>query len=61
MRQHTLPFSVVAANSFAAASAGGDSMIAIVVVHASCYGVLSAQSADPLPALRTDFWNCSRN
>jgi hypothetical protein len=35
----------VAANSLAAASAGGDSRIASVVVHASCYGALLAQPA----------------
>jgi hypothetical protein len=33
----TLPFNVVAANSFAAASTELDSSIANVVVHASCY------------------------
>tara|TARA_R110002003_G_scaffold193_10_gene14999 strand:+ start:12011 stop:12325 length:315 start_codon:yes stop_codon:yes gene_type:complete len=38
----TLPFSVVAANSLAAASAGGDSRMASVVVHASCYAAPSA-------------------
>ena len=35
--EHTLPFSVVAAKSFAAASTELDSSIANVVVHASCY------------------------
>lgn len=34
---HTLPFRVVAAKSFAAASTELDSSIANVVVHASCY------------------------
>lgn len=38
--KRTLPLSVVAANSFAAASAEFDSSMAIVVVHASCYGHL---------------------
>jgi hypothetical protein len=42
---HTLPFSVVAAKSLAAGSAGCDSIMASVVVHASCYGILSAQFA----------------
>ena len=37
MRRPTLPLSVVAANSLAAASAEFDSSIASVVVHASCY------------------------
>lgn len=49
--QHTFPLSVVAANSLAAASAAGDSIMASVVTHASCYGVLSAQRASPLPTL----------
>ena len=34
--KHTLPFKVVAAKSFAAASTELDSSIANVVVHASC-------------------------
>jgi hypothetical protein len=51
----TLPFSVVAANSLAAASAGADSRIASVVVHASCCGVLLAQSTFLLPTTHTDF------
>lgn len=39
----TLPFNVVAAKSFAAASAACDSRIASVVVHASCCDTPSAQ------------------
>jgi hypothetical protein len=57
---HTLPFNVVAANSLAAASAGGDSRIASVVVHASCYDAVLAQSAFFMPLPHTDFWNCSK-
>ena len=49
--QPTLPLSVVAANSLAAASAAGDSIMASVVTHASCYGVLSAQCASSVPTL----------
>lgn len=37
LNERTLPFSVVAAKSFAAASTELDSSIANVVVHASCY------------------------
>ena len=45
----TLPFSVVAANSFAAASAACDSRIASVVVHASCCDIPSALPTTILP------------
>ena len=58
----TLPLSVVAAKSFAAASAEFDSSIAMVVVHASCYAFPSAQIIHkPDHGRHTDFWNCSRN
>jgi hypothetical protein len=43
----TLPLSVVTANSLAAGSAGCDSIIASVVVHASCCSVWSASPTFP--------------
>lgn len=56
----TLPFSVVAANSLAAASADGDSSMASVVVHASCYAARQPGLHVVCQLQHTDFWNCSR-
>lgn len=53
--KHTLPFKVVAAKSFAAASTELDSSIANVVVHASCY--------DPIrqPGLPLSYFACAQH
>lgn len=62
-QQLTLPLSVVAAKSFAAASAELDSSIASVVVHAACYSHVSPLEScrhSHVRATHTDFWNCSR-